>query len=70
MHKAAGLLFERGKIVIHLLDESERGLVIEKARIEIRARLPSAHRNDERFLYGVFLIEYFMAFSRQSVSAC
>lgn len=54
MHEAAGLLFERGKIVIHLLDESERGLVVEKARTALRARLPSGRRNDERFMYGVF----------------
>lgn len=54
MHEAAGLFFERGKIVIYLLDEPERGIVIEKARIALRAHLPSVRRNDERFLYGVF----------------
>ena len=54
MHETAGLLFERGKVVVHLLDEAERRFIIKEARIALRAHLPGVHRNDERFLYGVF----------------
>ena len=67
MHETAGLFFECGKIVIHLLDEAERRFIIKEAWIQLRAHFPGVHRNDQRFLYGVFLIEYFTVSSRSAV---
>ena len=66
LHEALGLLGQKRKIVIDLIDQAQGRLVAVEVRIQLRAHFPPVERNDERFLHGILLNMVFHRFLRIS----